>query len=139
MQHRQRPSMGNFCFRIRNLPPEYARWARRGSADTLQMIIAHTLGIHTHNVETGRGWASKDGRHAWAFLAVGSEPEGTTLIKRIGQIHCMKLDAQWRHANEPALLARSDIVELAASFPGHCGFFHARYGLWREENVHTDE
>ena len=82
MQHRQRPGMGNLRLRIRNLPPEYARWARHGSADTLQMIIAHTLGIHTHNVETGRGWTSKDGKHAWAFLAVGSEADGTALIKK---------------------------------------------------------
>ena len=55
-------------------------------ADTLQMIIAHALGIHTTHVETGSGWTSADGKHAWAFLAVGSEAEGTALIKRIGQI-----------------------------------------------------
>jgi hypothetical protein len=50
------------------------------------MIIAHTLGIHTHNVETGRGWTSEDGKRAWAFLAVGSEADGTALIKRIGTL-----------------------------------------------------
>ena len=91
MQHRQRPGMGNFRLRIRNLPPEYARWARRGSADTLQMIIAHTLGIHTHDVETGRGWTSEDGKRAWAFLAVGCEADGAALIQRIGQIRGLEL------------------------------------------------
>jgi hypothetical protein len=44
-------------------------------------------------VETGRGWTSKDGKHAWAFFAVGSEAEGTALINRIGQIHGMILEA----------------------------------------------
>ena len=102
------------------------------------MIIAHTLGIRTTHVETGSGWTSADGRHAWAFLAVGSEAEGTALIARIGHIRGMNLEAQWRHTSEPALLARSDIVELTSSFPGHRGFFHARYGVWRGEYIITE-
>ena len=68
------------------------------------MIIAHTLGVHTHDVETGRGWTSEDGERAWAFLAVGCEADGAALIKRIGQIRGLELEAQWRHESEPALL-----------------------------------
>ena len=94
------------------------------------MIIASALGIHTTDVETDSGWMSTDGRKAWAFLAVGSHAEGTDLIARIGQIGGMTLEAQWRHESEPALLQQTDIVKLTASFPGHRGFFHARYGVW---------
>jgi len=113
--HRRRPGLGNFRLRIRNLPPDYARWAARGSAGTLQRLIANTLGIHTPEVETDRKRTSRDGEKAWAFLAVGSQAEGTALIERIGQISGMNLEAQWRHKSEPALLARSDIVELTSS------------------------
>ena len=102
------------------------------------MIIAHALGIHTTHVETGSWWTSADGENAWAFVAVGSEAEGTALIERIGQIRGMNLEAQWRRESEPALLARTDIVELTASIPGHRAFFHARYGLWRVENIDTE-
>ena len=84
--HQRRPGLGNFRLRIRNLPPDYARWANRGNADTLHIIIADALGIHTTDVETDSGWTSRDGTKAWAFLAVGSHAEGTDLIERIGQI-----------------------------------------------------
>ena len=47
------------------------------------------------------------------------------------------MEAKWRHETEPALVARTDIVELTASFPGHRGFFHERYGLWLG-NIVTD-
>ena len=95
--HPQRPGLGNFRLRIRNLPPDYAKWAARGSAGTLRRLIANTLGIHTSEVDTDRKWTSRDGKKAWAFLAVNSHEEGTELIERIGEIGGMKVQAQWRH------------------------------------------
>ena len=134
------PALGNFRLRIGNLPLEFAQWARRGrSAQTLQMLIANTLGIHTFNVETGTGWKSRDGEHTRAFLSVGSREEGTDLIARIGQIGDLGLVAEWKHDSEPELLRTSNIVVLGDRFPGLRGFYHAKFLLWRIEEINTGE
>jgi hypothetical protein len=136
------PALGNFRLGIGHLPLDYAQWAGDGrSTQTLQMLIADALGIRTFDVETITGWRDSrfqdKNRFTRAFLSVGSREEGTDLIARIGQIGDLGLVAEWKHDSEPELLRTSNIVVLGDRFPGLRGFYHAKFHLWRIEDINT--
>jgi hypothetical protein len=105
------------------------------------MLIADALGIRTFDVETSKGWRDSrfqdKNRFTRAFLSVGSREEGTDLIARIGQIGDLGLVAEWKHDSEPELLRTSNVIVLGDRFPGLRGFYHAKFHLWRIEDINT--
>jgi len=47
------------------------------------------------------------------------------------------LVAEWKHDSEPELLRTSNVIVLGDRFPGLRGFYHAKFQLWRIEDINA--